>query len=454
MPRPRKDGQPPRPAKFVGKRRTTAGGKGWNVRAYESTPTNGARIDYIPPGEERKTSRKVKDHEDLFDLFRQFERMADRQIAPPRETTRDGVRRDMTALGRLYLDHLRALGRSDGYIANRSCIINRWIVPTIGSVLVTDWSTEHSLAVFNAAIGNVGPSRVNDIRSTLSGMRAAAHRKRPGGRWLDPAEDPLEDTSFGTGAPKTTGQDRRYVPVHLRPSEEAVKAAIRAAGNVRTFVWMPRIIQVASFEAARLGEQLGLRAIDVDFDFRNLDINGSWAVARKAEDQAAPRRRYRKETKNRTRRSTPFAESRRADLLVDCRRALGLPEDTSEADVVAAIQSERARRALLTRSGDWRDYEEDPAKEPWLFPDESGVPPTKERFNAEWRKVRDAAGWAVRIPYKNLRHHAIQRWHRLLGLDYEDIAPWSGHDYRTLEAYYRIPSQDAASRARSVLDKM
>ena len=141
--------------------------------------------------------------------------------------------------------------------------------------------------------------------------------------------------------------------------------------------------------------------------------------------------------------------------------AFGMPEDTDTDVLAARIDEERERRAELTATGDWRDAEVPVAEEPWLFPGEDGVPPTGEQFNDAWHVVRDAVGWKTTIPYRNLRHHAVLWWKAKLPrtddedpVDWDTIADWSGHDVRTLMAYYVIPSEEATKRARGRLDRL
>lgn len=452
MARPRKDGRAPQPAYRKGRERSTAAGVTFQVKAYKPTPKNPhGRVTWTDAETGKPTSRTPAVDESLDDLFEYIEAALGAGVI----LSDHGTLQD---LGALYLDRLGTLGRDEAYIRNRSSLLTKWVYPVIGHLAIPDWMPEDSQTVLTQAAesGSIGPDRLSDLRSTLSGLRTEAHRRRRGGRLLSPSEDPLE----GVQMPKRIGvQDRsdKYVPVRLRPTTSNVEAAIAAAAVVDTFTWMPDCIRIAGYNACRLGEQLALRAIDIDFEQRELDVNGSWAVQRKADRPGAPRLRRRKPcTKNRLRRTTQFVESHRLPLLALCRRALQLPEDATEAQVVAAITAERSRRAAAAgRPWNWRDYAEDPAREPWLFPDETGLPPTKERFNDEWHKVRDACGWDPAIPYKNLRHHAILRWKALLpDHKWEDLAPWSGHDWRTLQAYYVIPSQDSNQRARAVFDNL
>jgi hypothetical protein len=92
----------------------------------------------------------------------------------------------MNALGDLYLDWLAAKGCDPDYIANRKSLLNVWVRPVIGHLLVTSWDSHGSLKVIDNARPYLSAARLQDLGSTLSGLRATAHRKRAGGRWLSP----------------------------------------------------------------------------------------------------------------------------------------------------------------------------------------------------------------------------------------------------------------------------
>jgi hypothetical protein len=450
MARPRKDGTRAAQAIRIGRERVTAEGRRWNLRAL--APTTGAphgRITFIPTGKSRPTTRTPRPGQTLDELFDHYEALFDAHVAVGASDAEGGAR-TIATLGELYLADLQDRGRSAGYIGNRRCIIGKWITPLIGSVLVENWDTTHSTKVINAARAKVGGARVEDIGSTLSGMRSSAQRKRDGHRWLSLTEDPLEGVSYSRKATKE-GAGRNYVPPHLRPSQEAWDKAKVAATEVGRWDWMRDILDLAGNNGPRLAEQLGLRAIDVDLEAEQLDINGRWMVERKAATPGGQRRGHRAPgTKNGKHRVTPLYGSQVPGLTRRCAIALGLPEDSGRAAVAAAIDAERRRRAASVRTGDWRDYEApSPAEECWLFPREDGVPPTKEQFNDAWHQIRDASGWNTHIPYKNLRHLAVARYRRFF--TYEAIAPWTGHDVNTLMSYYILQAEDALVQARKVL---
>jgi hypothetical protein len=74
----------------------------------------------------------------------------------------------------------------------------------------------------------------------------------------------------------TRGASSKWVPEHKRPETAMVEEAISTAGELGRWEWRPDAIRTGGFCAARLAEQLGLRAIDVDVRKRELDVNGVW----------------------------------------------------------------------------------------------------------------------------------------------------------------------------------
>jgi hypothetical protein len=317
MARPRKDGKPAVPALRVGRERISASGKKWRVRSY--TATDGApygRVVYLVPTTGKPTSAVPKLGQTLDEVFDQVERALTQNVALGTTVDADGKpdpgRRDIGALSQMYLDDLRSQLLDDDYIANRRSMLNKWVVPMIGSVLVADWSTLHSLSVIKKArAAELSQSRVADIGSTLSGMRMTAWRQRPGGRWLSRDENPLEGLKYSRGATRQ-GAGRDYIPPQRRPETSSVEKAIQTAAEVGRWVWLPFIISIAAFCALRLSEQLGLRAVDVDLRGRLLDVNGAWSVApsgRRAGQGKVRVGRRKPQTKNKMWRIVPYRGS-------------------------------------------------------------------------------------------------------------------------------------------------
>jgi hypothetical protein len=314
MARPRKDGRPAARAVRTGRERQTESGKRWRVRGYE--PTAGApygRVVFIHPETGKPTSSVPEDGQTLDEKFDQIEKWLDHNVAIGTHVADDSQpgtrkRRDMNALGDLYLDWLAARGRDPDYIANRKSLLNVWVRPVVGDRLVTNWDSDASLKVIDNARPNVSAARLQDLGSTLSGLRATAHRKRAGGRWLSPDEDPLEEVSYTKGSGKQ-GASSKWVPPHKRPETAMVEKAIAASAEVGRWEWLPDAIRTGGFCAARLAEQLGLRAIDVDLRNRELDVNGVWETppsGQRAGQGKVRVGRRKPHPKNRKRRTTPY----------------------------------------------------------------------------------------------------------------------------------------------------
>jgi hypothetical protein len=237
-------------------------------------------VVFIHPDTGKPTSSVPEEGQILDEKFDQIERWLDQNVAIGAHVEDDAEpgtrkRRDMSALGDLYLDWLAGKGCDPDYIAKRKSLLNVWVRPVIGELLVTNWDSHASLKVIDNARPHLSAARLQDLGSTLSGLRATAHRRRAGGRWLSPDEDPLEEVSYTKGSGKQ-GASSKWVPEHKRPETEMVEKAINAAEEFGRWEWLPDAIRTGGFCAARLSEQLGLRAIDVDLRKRELDVNGVW----------------------------------------------------------------------------------------------------------------------------------------------------------------------------------
>jgi len=156
-----------------------------------------------------------------------------------------------------------------------------------------------------------------------------------------------------------------------------VEKAIEAAAELGRWEWLPDAIRTGGLFAARLAEQLGLRAIDVDLRKRELDVNGVWETppsgkrAGQGKVRVGRRKPY---PKNGKRRTTPYVGSMQEMYRRRVAIAFGMPEDTDTEVLAARVDEERERRAELTANGDWRDAEVPVAETRWLFPGEDGAP--------------------------------------------------------------------------------
>jgi integrase len=419
-------------------------GRRWRVSVLEGKRP---RVVYLDPETGKRTSRSPAPGQSLDDLFDQVEKALDaRVVLSQKDPTTSGVR-DMRALAARYIQWLETQGRAHSYIEKVDHIIKRWVLPSIGDLPVKDWGPEESQAIISAVrAAGLSSGWVEQVGVALSGLRKTAWRRSGGVAWLPRTEDPLEGVGYSRTS-AVSGQHRDYVEPARRPTLAQVQSAIAAARirDAKTGNHLALQIQIAAFCGLRLGEQMALRAVDVHLEDRELSVNGSWAQPRLRDGvRVEP---FRKTTKTKMSRRTPYPASMHSALVVRCAEALGLPADTAEADVIAA------QKAARSAGSD---------NEAWLVPcAATGRPYTKEGHNDEWHRVvrltktRAKAGegveWPRTIEYMNLRHHAATWWHNDIGLAWEEVALFLGNDIATCLAHYVRAASDSADRARAAL---
>jgi hypothetical protein len=125
-----------------------------------------------------------------------------------------------------------------------------------------------------------------DLRGQLAAMRKLACRLG----WLDRSVDPLDGLEIGRQT-VLHGATTQYVDPRLRPETRQVRAMATAADGLcgpngtdpalRRLPLFGTKIRVAGFGGLRLGEQNGLRAIDVFLDLGYVHVNGSWVTPRR-----------------------------------------------------------------------------------------------------------------------------------------------------------------------------
>jgi hypothetical protein len=254
------------------------------------------------------TQRVPKPGQTVDDVFDEVEN----GLGDVNLTHKAPVRRDVNALADRY-DEWMVENLEDTTITKNRNILSKWIRPSIGQVLVTDWAPEHTRKV-RQAVGHLSKSRVEDVGTVLSGLRTIAHEKTMGGRWLAETENPMAGVSF-TKKQKTTGQHERYVEPSKRPTDKQVAAALevsRIRGDIIGVPTLPLLTGIACKVGLRQGENFALHGVDVDELARLLDVNGSWCQPR-GHNGKKP---YRKPTKTNTTRKAPFPPSLAAAVAV------------------------------------------------------------------------------------------------------------------------------------------
>jgi integrase len=447
----------------IGKPRDSGGQRAWRAALY--APAGRYSLYRVTFKEQTEggwawTARTSPTEAQARRIFNQVEKALDAMVATP---VRASVQRGRTgkALAEAYLADSRAQGKAVRTVEQRESRLRRHIEPVLGDLPAAQWRLVHSRKVIEGARarGVKSVTRLSDIRQDLAAMRKLAWREG----WLPRDVDPLD----GLTLPRQQtlqGAGRGYVPPDLRPARRHVDAMAVAADHlsqhgpeeVRRLPLLGTQIRVAGYAGLRLGEQLGLRAIDVFFDRGVVSINGSWTQPRLADAKA-----FRGPVKNGLVHDAPLPASLRAELLPRCAHLLGLPLNASVKQVTQAQTQERTRRGRLAGSLErWWEYEVPPEDELWLFVDtDTGLPPRTELFNDRWHRVRrwlatqdrDKA-WPKQIVYRNLRHHAAGFWHDELGRDWADVAAWLGDKLATVLDHYVRSGVDALADVTSVLE--
>jgi len=448
----------------VGKLRTMGGGtRPWRAGLY--APGERYRLYRVRFKEETDqdwiwTSRTASTEREARRIFTQVERALDDLTRTP---VRASVQRSRTgnALADAYLLDSKARDKTARTIEQRESRLRRHIRPVLGEIPVGSWQLHHSRQIIEQARARGVKSVVGlaDIRQDLSAMRRLAWREG----WLSRDVDPLD----GLTLPRQQamqGAGRGYVPPDLRPSRRHVDAMAAAADQLtehgpkqlRRLPMLGTQIRVAGYGGLRLGEQLGLRAIDVFFDRGVVSVNGSWTQPRIADSPP-----FRGPVKNGLVHEAPLPGSLRRELLPHCAQLLGLPGDPSQERVVQAQTEERVRRGQLVGTLErWWEYDVDPAQERWLFIDlETGLPTRTELFNDRWHRVQrwllkedNENAWPKHIVYRNLRHHAAGFWHDDLGREWADVADWLGDKLATVLDHYVRSGVDALADAVTRLE--
>lgn len=449
----------------VGKPRTIGGGsRSWRTTLY--APGERYRLYRVTFKEETAdgwlwTARTAPRESDARALFRDVEKALDAMGSAP---ARAAIQRTRTgqALGELYLDDSRARQKAARTLEQRESRLRRHINPVIGELPVTQWRVVHSRKVLEGAQqrGVKSAGRLADIRQDLAAMRKLAWREG----WLSREIDPLD----GLAMPRQQtlqGAGRGFVPPELRPSRRHVDSMANAADHltvhgpeeIRRLPMLGTQIRVAGYGGLRLGEQLGLRAVDMFLERSIVSVNGSWTQPRLID--SAP---FRGPVKNGLVHEAPLPRSVCTQLQPRCAKLIGLESDAPLARIEQALAEERIRRGERVGSLDrWWECEVPPENELWLFVDTStGLPSRSELFNNRWHRVRrwlatehPEDAWPKRIVYRNLRHHAASFWHDELGRDWADVAAWLGDKLTTVLDHYVRSGVDALADVTQSLDR-
>lgn len=441
-------------------RRPDGGRKPWRVRLYRTADGSGYQVMFRAPAGEgepwKRVLRRAASEDEARQIFTQAESALDTDQATP-SSAREKATQTIEALGEKYIEDSRLRSKAIRTIQGRESRLQAHIVPAIGDVPVAKWRIEHSRKVMERASRTLHSARgKEDLRGAMAAMRKLAWRLG----WLDRSVDPLDGLEIGKST-VLQGATTHYVDPRLRPETRQVQAMAAGAdalcGAAGTDPLMTRLplfgtkIRVAAYGGLRLGEQNGLRAIDVFFDRGYVQVNGSWTTPRGAPGFRGP-------VKNHVIHEVPLPRSLMHDeLLPRVKELLGLPETASMQQVLNRQEEERQQRAKLAlRDGNstvaWWNYPVDPEDEQWLFIDTvTGLPVKPEMHNERWHRVRKWVdendpdnAWPRTIVYRNLRHHAATKWfHDELGEPWEVVAQYLGDKLTTVLNHYVRAGEDA-----------
>lgn len=433
----------------------------WRVRLY--APASGGtkfQVMFRAPDEEsgtwKRVLRRANSEEEARKIFTQAEAALDTERAAPAGADVRAAR-TIRMLGEEYIKESQQRGKAVRTIQGRESRLNAHVAPTIGDIPVAKWRIEHSRQVITHASATIFSARGReDMRGCLAALRNLAWRLG----WLDRSVDPLDGLEIGRAA-IVHGTTSHYVDPRLRPETRQVRAmavaADRLCGKTGSDPQLTRLpmfgtkIRVAGFGGLRLGEQNGLRAIDVFFERGYVQVNGSWTTPRHSPGFRGP-------VKNHVIHEVPLPRSLLdGELLPRVRELLELPAHASLQRVMNAQEEERQRRANLAsrdpdRSFAWWNYPVPPEEEQWIFIDTvTGLPAKPELHNERWHRVRtwvdendSENAWPRTIVYRNLRHHAATKWfHEELGEPWEVVAQYLGDKLTTVLNHYVRAGEDS-----------
>jgi len=453
-------------------RRLDGTGWPWRVRLYAPPPggTSYQVIFKAPAGEGepwKRVLRRANSEAEARKIFAQAEAALDTEQAAP-ASAHVRAARTIEALGTEYIEDSKKRGKAPRTIQGRESRLNAHVLPTIGNIAVSKWRVEHSRQVMEHAAKTIYSTRGReDMRGCLAALRNLAWRLD----WLDRSINPLDGLEIGRATIRH-GATIHYVDPRLRPETRQVKAMAAAAdalcgadGTNPLLTRLPLLgtkIRVGGFGGLRLGEQNGLRAIDVFFESGYVQVNGSWVTPRHSSGFRGP-------VKNHVIHEVPLPRSlMHNELLPRVKELLGLPANASVQQVVNAQEEERHRRAsLAAREPDknlaWWNYPVAAEDEVWLFIDTiTGLPVKPELHNERWHRVRawveqndPENAWPRTIVYRNLRHHAATKWfHEELGEPWEVVAQYLGDKLTTVLNHYVRAGEDALRDSVGKLAKL
>jgi hypothetical protein len=288
-----------------GRKRGT--GRGWSVRAYRKADgyvSDRVAFRYTDTG--RPTMRTPVEGQTLDALFDLIERSLDLRVAVGTQRSE----RDLNALAERYYSWLTINHRDSDYVYNRRVLLGKHFLAEFGTTSTEKWTAELTARAIATARPKIGAHRLEDLGSTLSGLRATAYRPDQNGS----AVAVTGHRPDGRGVVHPEGIPPRWPalcaaqPAPGHPGGDDRRPCRRAARDRAGCPSLPVLVAAAGFGGFRLSETLGLREDDLLPATREVFIRGIWA------DSRAKRCYWRDHTKNGKEREVPLSASLWTDL--------------------------------------------------------------------------------------------------------------------------------------------
>ena len=443
----------------VGKLRNGTTGRPWQAKLYGPTPSYSTyRVRHKDAASGEWIDSRLPEGRDPDEFFDEIESDLDQKVA--QHSVASGDRPTMRDLMERYLAYLASKGRDPVYIRNVRNLLEVWVLSTHADLYVQDWSSEHSVDWIEAIrSASKSSARVENLGTALSGMRKTAHRKgkgKGGTRWLNPSDNPMEDVEYSRRSTEL-GAHRDYVAPTARPTTDHLRSLIAEAEIDGKWAWLPTQMGVGGCCGPRLAEQMGLRDVDIDFVDHSLRIWNTVRWPRPSEDVPFGLDL----TKTKMRRPVPYPEFLHEPLLASCRASLGLDPAATVAEVTEAQQTlykDHLEELDLEVVNTRRARPISPFDHLLFIDDATGLPPTKEAYGEEFRRLRARSTWPSTIPWRNARHHAAMWWRATMitngaPVDYTVVAAWLGNSLATCQSHYCRVGEDSAVEARRFLDE-
>jgi integrase len=262
--------------------------------------------------------------------------------------------RTVAALADRYRESLST--RSARYRERQEGLLRKWILPSLGDTLVSDWTPAHSEQILAHARTHLSSATVQSLGSCMRSLVTFAHKSR----WLPRDIDPMWLVSYSPKA-EYQGQAIGFVPRDALPTDDECEKLFQALEDHDQHRWA-LAMRLKHRSGTRWGELIALRPVDIDFEPNRV------VRIERAVEQTSGNRSI-KTTKNHHKRWTFFPASLAEPLR----------------DHVAHVARAEGPEALL-------------------FPSPRGGPADRGVFRRTWVRAARAAGWPMKTP-------TAARWH-------------------------------------------